>query len=534
MIPVRSDPSRNAVKRPGLLKMLSGNRALATYIRRLPAATVVRLIDEVGLEDSQEIVAAMDAQQLREAMSVALWSSDTTGRDETLDVDRFVRWMSLWLEEGNVVFVRRVIDLGEDFIVACFRQLLVSVDRTVVGVESRGVEIGNRVLVATRHEHWPRVAEALVALWSDEPDFALRVLRRCGYERSILNETLDEHDAQNLVLQDLTAERRAARARVGHENPRDAALFLSMTKTESMEILCADTGYDLITADYLATAERRAHEATPDGLNLKDAVVRDDACEIAALDELLREAGVLEVSTEVPLLTNQTALSEALHLEQAIAALAAGHPDIASKRMRELAYLANVLMTGTESQGRRFTSQLAARTAMATANLGAAHLLCGAGSPAPDIDSCAAMLERDPGVVRLFQVGFKLITRIPQQCCEAVYQAKDVQSRRRGHVVSREMEEVLGTSVLTDLVSDGRFAEAKSVIDELSAVMDSAACVALRILLDPVPAFPCVLDATGAEARTHVDRKHRPFATLQDLDRVGSFLGSLANYCGAV
>jgi hypothetical protein len=84
----------------GLLRRLSGNPALATYIRQLPAATVVRLIEEVGLEDSQEILAAMDARQLRETMSIALGSSDTIGHDETLDIDQFVRWMRCGLAKA--------------------------------------------------------------------------------------------------------------------------------------------------------------------------------------------------------------------------------------------------------------------------------------------------------------------------------------------------------------------------------------------------------------------------------------------------
>jgi hypothetical protein len=262
----------------GLLRRLSGNPALATYIRQLPAATVVRLIEEVGLEDSQEILAAMDARQLRETMSIALWWSDTIGHDETLDIDQFVRWIALWLGEGDQTLARRAIELGEDFIVACLRQLLFAVDRTAVGVESRGVEIGNYVVFPKAQKHWPRIAEALVALWSHDADFTLRSLRRCSHERTILNETRDEHDAHNSVLQDLTAERSAARAQVGHVSAMHAALFLSTTKTASLEALCAETEYDLNTADYLAKAERVArgdaweHQFAGDG---REPFVRD-------------------------------------------------------------------------------------------------------------------------------------------------------------------------------------------------------------------------------------------------------------------
>jgi hypothetical protein len=95
-----------------------------------------------------------------------------------------------------------------------------------------------------------------------------------------------------------------------------------------------------------------------------------------------------------------------------------------------------------------------------------------------------------------------------------------------------ELQEILGASVLTDLVNEGRYGEAKSVIDELSSVMDSAACVALRILIDPIPAYPLVLSEAGAGSKTYVDRGYRSITTLEDLGRIGDFLAALADYCG--
>jgi len=98
---------------------------------------------------------------------------------------------------------------------------------------------------------------------------------------------------------------------------------------------------------------------------------------------------------------------------------------------------------------------------------------------------------------------------------------------RRGHVVYLEMEEILGASVLTELVREGRYPEAKSVIDELSAVMDSGVCVALRILIDPIPAYPLVLGGSAAEASVYVNRGHRLIATVEDLARIGAWLATL-------
>ena len=512
--------SRNgpAEKAAGLLRKLSGSSALPAYIRQLPASTVARLIDEVGPEDSHEIVAAMDAQQFRETMSIALWSSSGPGQDEVPDIDQFVRWIGLWLQDGAVMVSRRIADLGEDFIVMCFEQLLSAVDRTVCGVERQGVDVGNYVLFPKQQKHWPCVVEALVALWNEMPDFTLRLLRRCSHERSILNETSEEQATHGSLREDLIAERGAGRAQLGHVSPMHASLFLSAAKTSRLEDLCDQREYDLNTAAYLQKAER-----------LVDVPAEESAQErqFAALDDVLRDVGILEPRAEVTLLTDQRAAGMSMLLEHVIAALASDHPNAASKRMRELAYLANVLMAGAESQGRRYTETRAARVVMATANLGATYLLRESVSDASDL------VRQDPGIVRLFQVGFNLLASVPVRCCQALYVAKEVQSRRRGYVVYLEMEEILGTSVLTDLVNEGRFPEAKSVIDELSAVLDSAACVALRILIDPIPAYPLVLGDAGASGGTYVERGHRPISTLEDFERIGAFLAALAEYCGS-
>ena len=489
----------------GLLRKLSGSPLLAEYVRRLPASTVVRLIDEIGLEDSQEIVAALGPEHLRETLSIALWSSAQPGREESLDIEQLVRWIDHWQQQGDAVVSRRVLELGEDFIVACFRQLLSATDRTVCAIEKPGVDIGNYVVHSKQDRHWPRIAEVLVSLWHEEPDFVLRVLRRCSVERSALAEASAERDERDSLYEDLVADRAAQRAEMGHVGALQASLFLMSAKTASLIDLCAQQHYDLNTADALGSAQRIADlEASRPG----------------------------QSRVTMSLTDQRGAASRSNCLEQALSELAEASPLVASQRMRELAYLGNILMAGAQSQGAIHSEARAARVVIATANLGAIFLL---GEPAPSVSDGTRLreiLERDPGVVRLFQIGFNLLSGIPLHCCSALYRAKHIQSRRPGHVVFLEMEEALGSSSLTDLVREGRYGEAKSVIDGLSAVMDSAACVALRILIDPVPAYPLVLGETGPQTSPYVDRGQRPISTTDDLARIGEFLGHLDEYFG--
>ena len=522
-------------------------------IRQLPPSSVARLINEVGLEDSHEILAAMDARQFRATMSIVLWTSPAPGRDDVLDISQFVRWLEIWCQQGDAMLGRRLTDLGEDFLVGCFRQLLSAIDRTGFGVpsEGRGLDIGNYVVFPRQQQYWPRLVEALVGLWGQEPDFVLRILRRCSHERSILNDTCDdlgptfEGDrasdgaparaaTQDPLLQDLIADRATRRADAGHVSPMDAALFLSTTKSAQLCDLCALRDYDPNTVGYLAKADRLA-EAKGLAGSANVAYADADMTEPLADTPLLtdeRTSGT-DASTAYTLAAAAFTAADSTFLKRAIAALAGKLPQFAAKRMRELAYLANVLESGAQSQGRQYTEARAVRAALATANLGATYLLRALEAPECRISRLSQMLEHDPGVVRPFQVGFHLLASIPLRCCEALYRAKDVQSRRRGHVVYMALEEILGASVLTDLVREGRYPEAKSLIDELSVVMDSAACVALRTLIDPVPAFPIVLgDSAGAGTRLYVDRGHRPIATIDDLERIGVFLARLADFCG--
>jgi len=533
-----------------LLRKLSGNANLPTYIRQLPAPALTRLIDDVGLEDSQEILAFVTPEQLRQVLSTALWTGGRPGREEILDLDQFMRWLGVWMEDGERTLVQRVLELGADFTVMCFARLLTAVDRTTEGLQdSEGVEIGHYLILPRQEKHWHKVVDALTTLWHHEPDFTLGLLRRCSFVRSILNDDASETAATGTLYEDIAAERSAQRAGAGYVDPIQASVFLMTAKTTPLRELFQQQTYDANTAEYLGkqqrlvtrTAQNEAtHHPEPplsEGGSTQTAAVDEPAPgempDFAELDSLLRDAGILEPPPQsTPLLTDQrTGPARSEWVETALAALAAARPDVASRRIGELAYLSNVLISGAEVQGKGFSETQAARMAIATANLGATYVLGPSTQPGLDAERVNELLEQDPGLVRLFQIGYHLLCRVPGRVCEAVYRAKAVQARRPGHVVIMEMDAVLGASRLTELVQDSLYGEAKSLIDGLSAVMEAAACVALRILIDPTPCFPKVLDGGGSDA-VYVDRGHRPIATIEDLERIAEFLDDLPDYCG--
>jgi hypothetical protein len=534
---------RPVTKNASLLRKLTSNANLPAYIRKLPAPALSRLIDDIGLEDSQEILALVGPEQLKAVLSVALWSNARPGQDEALDLDQFVRWIDIWLQEGEQTLARRVLELGEDFIVMCLSQLLVAVDRTTVGLAESGLEIGQYVLFPKSEKHWHRVVDTVTVLWHHESDFALRVLRRCSFERSILRDDVTERSAGGELYQDIAAERGAARTSVGFVNPMHASLFLMTAKTTDLKELCVTREYDLSTADYLKKQQRivdRSPAATPDARDQSSGEPGEDEAEgavtaqnFSALDSILEEAGILQAApAATPLLTDQSKRPLSEIFDTTLGILASTAPDVASRRMGELAYLSNVLMAGAEIQGKVFTEAEAAKVALATANLGLTYLLYASQKSAADTGLAVEWLEQDPGAVRLFQIGYHLLCTIPSRCSQAVYRAKEIQARRPGHIILMEMDEVLGASRLTDRISEGLYGEAKSVIDGLNAVFEAAACVALRILIDPTPCFPRVLEGGSESENVYVDKGYRHISTMDDFERIAAFLQDLPSYCG--
>ncbi len=301
-----------------------------------------------------------------------------------------------------------------------------------------------------------------------------------------------------------------------------------LQKTSPLDELCASTGYDVCTARYLDEAAIIAGCATGARADDDEAPPPHQA-EFARLDEALRESGIIDSDNPEPLPESARTPSGHALLEHAIDRLTQRLPEVASARMRELGYLANVLFAAAQCNGRPMTERAAARVAIATAALGASRLM----QQIPKVpNGTTSQLEEilcsSPGVIRLFQVGFHLLSLVPLACCRAIYLAKDVQSRRRGHVAYLEMEEILAGSRLTELVQEGRYGEAKSVIDGLTAVMDSSSCVVLRMLVDTLPAFPQLLSGVDTNRATYVNRQARPIDRMEDLELIHDFLAALA------
>ena len=98
-----------------------------------------------------------------------------------------------------------------------------------------------------------------------------------------------------------------------------------------------------------------------------------------ALVALLDEAGVLDEAGPALRLEAGAPAAEAREYRHALAALSVRDEAAHGERMRELSYLANVLVAGCSVRGRRMRPLEAAEAALATCNLGLERL--GGGEP---------------------------------------------------------------------------------------------------------------------------------------------------------
>jgi hypothetical protein len=200
----------------------------------------------------------------------------------------------------------------------------------------------------------------LVSLDEQHHEFLVRLLDRLAY---VCGQSIEDSGGLYQVLgaaqsleEDAAGEREARRGREGYVAPSAAASFLALART-------ADPGdsEDPVTRAYFRDYEPRPRAAS---------VGRAQAG--ANLMALLRDAGVVDAREAVPLLESgrEPESSEPDRFRDALVALGERDGELHERRMIELSYLANVLISGCSLERRRFRPFEAAAAAVATCNLG--------------------------------------------------------------------------------------------------------------------------------------------------------------------
>ena len=504
------------------LRSLEDHPGLHGLLPAMAPRTLTRLYDAVGLHDAGSLMAITPANQLVHALDEAVWTHD--GVDTRFDPDVFVDWLEVWLGEGAAFTAERLLLLDEDFLALGFATVMRVADAEVEGFERTVAEQGDeppgmdpeaavvdRFLIApVQEDEGDVVQQAVVALWDHDPSRALTLLER------LARLPLDAHPAA-VLHHDAAAAREAVGERSGFVPPAAARAFLATAGAAGLVELCAMTEYDLETARHLGrlAAASALPVVAAEPANAPAPFGRADTGTEAESEiwRLLGEAGVLDGAPPAALLAGP-GRPQPLTLQRRLDDAAAESPDRLAHAAAELAWLANVLITGVGlmiSGGRR--EEQARELAFATANLGI-ELLEHRESP--------VVLGEPPGLVRAFLVGWRVLDEL-RASLPAAFERAFASPAMAAHLEPRvwlrqEMDASL--EALAAAVAESRLDAAREAVGLLSLACHTASCRAAAHLLGHPPRFPLLLEGGGKD-------EARWIRSLDDVERLSALLDSL-------
>ena len=372
-----------------LLQRILEEPELVRVVQSLPPRALLSLIDRIGLEDAGEIVALATVPQLERMFDEDLWRSSGPSADERFEPRRFVLWLEVMLEAGEAVLADKLAELPEDLLALAFSELVLVIDLDEVTLsaideelekvleEGPYLEVGPHRAIARRPDGFDAVSAALTALDERHPDVLGRLLERLARADSEwirynggLYEVLT---AKEMMEADAAGDREERRAGAGHVAPASARAFLQLPAAAVETILSEPR--DAITRAYFREYRDEDFDAPA-------------AAAPSWVNELAGEAS--SRSSNAPLRLGGDAPTQETLLERTLAELA---PDVRAERLRELAYLANVLLAG---DARRRRPLEAAKEVLAVCNAG----LVRAARARRPVDILAST-----GCEKLFRVG---------------------------------------------------------------------------------------------------------------------------------
>ena len=377
-------------------------RRLAELAPRLQPELLHRAIGVYGLEDCVDLVAQVTPAQLSHLFDLDLWRPASPGLDERFDAERFGRWIEVLVEAGVELAAAKLAEMPLAQLVAGFAQHLLVFDVSAVSSYETtdgaridysrpvrdlvGVEIGGYHVAATREDAWDAIVAVLCALDMHHPDRFVALMRAVRSRSHSRREPDGFHSLlqnREQMMFDVAAERERRRQDRGFASPADARAFLQMSRSVKADALSPNPIARAYFRSMKTAAESQGETAA-------------SAEEYAVVAELLAEAGVTPLASPRALLTGAHDQApprlERLH---AVMQRVCERDQVAyGERHAELAYLANVLMTGCSIQSRPFTAKEASDAAIATCNLGLEQLAAADGY----------LIARD--LIGVFQVGW--------------------------------------------------------------------------------------------------------------------------------
>lgn len=510
-----------------LLGRILSEPELVSAVQALPPASLLRLIDRVGLEDAGELVALTTVDQLRRVFDEDVWRSDRPGEDERFDPARFTLWLEVMLEAGERFAADKLAELPTDLVeLALHHHLLVisleelallisegegQVPLEKVVEDSPYLELGDYCVIGKSWDGWETISTVLIALDERHSNTLQPMLERLWrvtndyvYGQGGLFNVLT---SEEMLQSDAAADREERRERSGFVAASSARSFLTLARTGDVASVLRAPTRDPITKAFFRYSETvllqaggaPSNEPGPGQLG-------------ALLDEVTgetREPRLLESSVEGP--ATPTLLTDAL------VELAGRNTDVHAERVRELGYLANVLLAGAGDRGARLRPLDAAQATLATCSLGLERALADDATRAHARPKASAARQLEElGCDVLFRVGWRLLhEQVSRPAAAAVGRVALRSARATVDTRERTSLERLAADARAALKED-RPASLGARLDALTHVLDARQLALLASLSDDLPAL---LAADG----TTVER----IASAAQLQRARMFLEAL-------
>lgn len=390
--------SRKSNSQQLLMQLISDDKFIRE-IQSLEPQIVRRIIKHVGLEDASELLPLLSSEQLQEVMDQDTWLRTMPGEEDKFDAKRFSTWLAMLLESGPEFAADRVYEMDEELFTLALSEIIIALDvdeMNILGIKASNesetefkyldkvlestftMEIEGYMVMSKDSFHWDTIVDLLTALAKKHPDLVERTLLRVS---RITLELIDEADGLINLLRDsemleldVTYDRQERRENEGYVGPSAAKAFLKLVENTSEEGLLQETEQDHLTKMYFR------------GLKVGKIVQRSP---LSSEMLLLLESHGIKINdnlSQTKRLTSDKRISMVqLHLQE----LQTSDPELFKKKLSDLNYLANVLVSGynSENKMKRFLRPL---EAMELA-----------------LEFCDLGFDRSTDLIKAFKLGWK-------------------------------------------------------------------------------------------------------------------------------
>jgi hypothetical protein len=497
------------ISRTRSLRNLIDDPAFAAVLEHMQPKALARLVDRVGLNDAAELMTLIPARSLLSALDAAVWKSPGLGASQVFDPAEFTNWLQVWNDVGEGFVADRLAAMSDEYLALCLASVLQVENSGTSGYSSDGFEeagysddaghegyelYGHYLLRPAYEDGWESIRGALDALWRHAPERLLHILGTLISSESMLS---SDRRRTSLNL-DVAFERERHLERRGYVSPTGARAFLASTSITSLKDLLSMSVYDNETRRFLEGLGNedngrhpienimptdRADEELPQTQNeaMGIGATPPSQDQISALRRLLEDEAIVEPKRFESLPSSNHDPKRAV-LTELLNRLEGENQAAFQQRSRELAYLAAVLMAGGSLEGQPFTGGEARDAALATCNLGVEFI---------QSRQVALKLDREPGLIRPFLIGWQMLDVLRDRVIDAMkasFEDLEASPRLQDFPWLRN-EARIGIRDLQNAVLQRRFSDARDAAIFLSIVFDATTCRAIAPLLDYLPHF---------------------------------------------